>query len=435
MKIQCSTCAARYAIADEKVLGRNVAVRCKRCGERIAIQGAAEDWHVARDGVTEGPLSLGAVLSRIDRGEIGADAHVWREGMESWAPASEAPELAARFEAVAASEPPAEPASEERGLTGGRRETSVLFSLSNLRELSRGAEASAPSATTTEGSGLIDIRALAETTFAAAPAPAPEPDELLAFGGAGLGSPLGAPVVLPERRGGSSHAPIVIGSAVALCAALAAAAVVVWVETRPAPVPPATAMADEGPIVAPETPTVGAIEATEAPSAPTAVAPAVDEPPPVAEAPPVVEAPTSRVAPRPRPTPRAPVAEVERPAPTRPVARPTAPSEDPLARIFDEPSAPATTAPPARRLPATPSRGDVVTAMRGLEAPVRACGEGAHGMATVRFSFGSNGRVQSATVDGDVPPAVRSCVARAARAASVPEFSRDTFAVTYPFRF
>src|SRR5580698_6546533 len=39
MKIACQSCQAKYTIADEKVLGRVVKIRCKKCSSTIVING------------------------------------------------------------------------------------------------------------------------------------------------------------------------------------------------------------------------------------------------------------------------------------------------------------------------------------------------------------------------------------------------------------
>ena len=39
MKITCQACAAKYTIADEKVLGKIVKIRCKKCGATIVVNG------------------------------------------------------------------------------------------------------------------------------------------------------------------------------------------------------------------------------------------------------------------------------------------------------------------------------------------------------------------------------------------------------------
>ena len=73
--------------------------------------------------------------------------------------------------------------------------------------------------------------------------------------------------------------------------------------------------------------------------------------------------------------------------------------------------------------------------MRAVEPLVRACSPGRHGTASVRFTFrGSDGTVESAPVSGDWPAEVVACVERAAMTARLAPFSRERFAVSYPFR-
>jgi len=39
LKIACQSCQAKYTIADEKVVGKIVKIRCKKCGATIVING------------------------------------------------------------------------------------------------------------------------------------------------------------------------------------------------------------------------------------------------------------------------------------------------------------------------------------------------------------------------------------------------------------
>lgn len=39
MKITCEACAAKYSIADERIVGRTVKLRCKRCSEVLLVRG------------------------------------------------------------------------------------------------------------------------------------------------------------------------------------------------------------------------------------------------------------------------------------------------------------------------------------------------------------------------------------------------------------
>lgn len=441
MKINCSNCSARYSIADEKVAGRVVKVRCKKCGDAIVVRGDEAVWHSSIDGEQLGPFTSGELGAHL--GGNGS-AFVWREGFCGWVEARDVADLAHLFdqgatdlfapqesEIFASSEEPVTP-TEASHLTGERNESSVLFSLSNLSALSnepRRANNDDAKPATGDGSGLIDIRALA-TALATSPAPSAEVvEDLLSFGGSDLASPLGAPVVVPERERSPGKLPIVIGSSFAAVVALAAAAVVAVVQLRePATHPEADdrALVDEVPaLVAPIEP--GAI--AQPVSEPSAISVVTDpEPAVVPEAEPA-ETPLAHRprTPRPRPTQVRPA-----PEPTRPLT-PAPPEDDPLAGIL-APRQPRPVAHPDPDLPETPSRGDITSAMNGVTPAVRACADGNHGAALVNASFGSDGRVRSVDVTGSLAGPVRSCVATAVRTARVPEFSRPSFRVNYPFR-
>jgi predicted Zn finger-like uncharacterized protein len=130
MKITCDSCGAKYTIADDKVRGRKVKIRCKGCGTAIVVDGqqdkasaSTSDAPPSAEGGEPGvPLEMGAAsapppsgadgawsvnLSETDqrtlstqevvdgwkRGEITADAFVWREGMADWVPILESTDL------------------------------------------------------------------------------------------------------------------------------------------------------------------------------------------------------------------------------------------------------------------------------------------------------------------------------------------------------
>ena len=109
--------------------------------------------------------------------------------------------------------------AEAASMTGQRNENSVLFSLSNLQALASdtsdpsaemdaggggmgglGGPAMAPGG---EASGLIDIRAMANSLTAEAEK-ADDVDEMLSLGGGGFGSTLGAPVLTAAKPAGLS---------------------------------------------------------------------------------------------------------------------------------------------------------------------------------------------------------------------------------------
>jgi|GEM_PF-1163308 len=87
-------------------------------------------------------------------------------------------------------------------------------------------------------------------------------------------------------------------------------------------------------------------------------------------------------------------------------------------------------------LPATPSKADVLAAMKSVSDKVKACAKGQTGNAVIAIVFsGSTGKVTSASVVGGEfkgTPAA-SCIASAVKGASVPKFKNPSFSVSYPF--
>ncbi len=144
MKFQCGNCQAKYQIADEKVSGRTLKMKCRKCGSDILIRGKSlskvppaatspskvgdvrastvdmlrgsslpqqptieDQWHVAINDVPVGPISQEEIQIRAQAGAITGDSLCWREGFEDWKPVQEVPELAGLVpEAAVPSEPP-----------------------------------------------------------------------------------------------------------------------------------------------------------------------------------------------------------------------------------------------------------------------------------------------------------------------------------------
>jgi predicted Zn finger-like uncharacterized protein len=135
MKITCNSCGSKYTIADAKVQGKKVKVRCKGCKESILVDGTkpfpSDD---SEDSDGEAPESLSApAMSPFDsteneapkvppaprvgvwsvnisdddsrdmtieelvqawkNGVVSSDAYVWRDGMSDWKPILEVGEL------------------------------------------------------------------------------------------------------------------------------------------------------------------------------------------------------------------------------------------------------------------------------------------------------------------------------------------------------
>jgi predicted Zn finger-like uncharacterized protein len=145
MKVSCQQCGAAYSVADSKVAGRKVKLRCKQCDEAMIIDGTTaradahdaasvaapagpfeaaaalepsavdqeaplagglDDWHIAVGDQTQGPYSFDEVARYYAEGHIGADTLVYRDGASDWQPASEIAELTS---AAAAFAPPPRP--------------------------------------------------------------------------------------------------------------------------------------------------------------------------------------------------------------------------------------------------------------------------------------------------------------------------------------
>lgn len=122
MKITCESCSAKYTIADDKVRGRKVKIRCKGCGTPIVVDGqqppapgsnaeaaAAEgdsvavdapssiapeaEWSVNLSETEQSSLSTQQIVEGWNAGRINADAYVWKDGMADWVPILESAEL------------------------------------------------------------------------------------------------------------------------------------------------------------------------------------------------------------------------------------------------------------------------------------------------------------------------------------------------------
>ena len=118
--ITCKDCQSQYEVADEKVQGRSVRIRCRACGSRIFL--SLEE--------TTTPPARAARHAIAPPRDDSADATTPRAAL--------APPL------------------DDQPATGGRNETSVLFTLAGLT----GFKSSKSAAQKKEDSGLIDLNAL-----------------------------------------------------------------------------------------------------------------------------------------------------------------------------------------------------------------------------------------------------------------------------------
>ena len=360
-------------------------------------------------------------------------------------------------------------------MTGQRNENSVLFSLSNLQQLaSRGGSAAEPATpglsqrpqasaslhtgpqASGEGSGLIDIRALAKsTTPGTKSAPSQAVDDLLAIGTGGggtLGAPLLGPAPLETSDGnrwlwiaGATVVMIaIVGGGVFFGMALGSSeddALEIAAPTAQQPPP------------APTPSTAEQVAATaQAPSEPEEEAAVVDIEPeePVAAA--TLEEPEDpRATERQSARRRSSSSSAQRRSRTA-----SAPQEAPtpkrksnnLDALMDEvvggsssPSKPRETSSSSSgsssSLPDAPSRDDVKTALQGVSGAVKGCRQDAGGLATVDVTFsGKTGRATGARVASGPfkGTPVGACIEDAVKRARVPRFKQSSFKVTFPYR-
>ncbi len=146
MRFSCDKCSTKYTVADEKVRGKVVAVRCTRCGNRITVNGKSlvelpedetrvapldmealraslaadpaepaqvvhevspaasgvrqvpaallfEGWYVIIAGEQHGPLPALELKEHLAAGRVGPRTYVWRDGQGEWKRVADVPEF------------------------------------------------------------------------------------------------------------------------------------------------------------------------------------------------------------------------------------------------------------------------------------------------------------------------------------------------------
>lgn len=148
MKFVCDRCRTRYSIADEKVRGKVLKVRCKTCSNIIVVRestaalqlaaagGAGVDtasaapqpqasapasppaaagiaWWVAIKGQQQGPLAAPSVEKLFRDGQISAKSYVWNETLPAWQRLRDVPEFAHLAGGAPAQPPPPPPPADD----------------------------------------------------------------------------------------------------------------------------------------------------------------------------------------------------------------------------------------------------------------------------------------------------------------------------------
>ena len=140
MKITCQSCQAKYTIADEKVVGKTVKIKCKKCGAAIVVNanepasadahghgaepeeedgatrvfsgdspgdvGGGGDWTVNVADNDQRTMSTAQIVGAFAAGTITGDTYVWRDGMADWQPLSQVAEIQSAMSAAPAAAAP-----------------------------------------------------------------------------------------------------------------------------------------------------------------------------------------------------------------------------------------------------------------------------------------------------------------------------------------
>jgi predicted Zn finger-like uncharacterized protein len=109
MKITCQSCQSKYNVADEKVQGKIVKIRCRKCGATIVVHGTGgatangstpapeppappvsdAQWHVNLGETDQRAMSLAELMDAYNSGVVTQDTFIWTDGMDDWKPLAE----------------------------------------------------------------------------------------------------------------------------------------------------------------------------------------------------------------------------------------------------------------------------------------------------------------------------------------------------------
>jgi predicted Zn finger-like uncharacterized protein len=147
MKISCQSCHSKYNVADEKVQGKIVKIRCRKCGATIVVnasgaaaangsvpapatspqpasdtargtypEGGVAEWHVSISDNDQRTMSLAELVNAYNTGVVVQDTFVWTEGMQDWKPLGEVDAVVSALHALAG-QPAAVAAAYDYGLS------------------------------------------------------------------------------------------------------------------------------------------------------------------------------------------------------------------------------------------------------------------------------------------------------------------------------
>lgn len=112
-KLNCDQCGARYGIPTDRVRGRVLKIRCKKCSNLIRVQADQMDetpepqtlpepppraqpdkvWFLVIRRERVGPFTQLEVRDKFQQGEVRARTYAWRQGYDQWERLSKIPEF------------------------------------------------------------------------------------------------------------------------------------------------------------------------------------------------------------------------------------------------------------------------------------------------------------------------------------------------------
>ncbi|HEX8792401.1 MAG TPA: zinc-ribbon domain-containing protein [Polyangiaceae bacterium] len=117
MKITCQSCQSKYNVADEKVQGKIVKIRCRKCGATIVVNGTGGDaaatngatagaaggaqWHVNLGDSDQRTMSMPELVDAYNAGVVTQDTFIWTDGMDDWKPLAEVEQVVSALHASA----------------------------------------------------------------------------------------------------------------------------------------------------------------------------------------------------------------------------------------------------------------------------------------------------------------------------------------------
>ncbi|AUX22186.1 hypothetical protein SOCEGT47_026870 [Sorangium cellulosum] len=122
MKITCQSCQSKYTVSDEKVQGRTVKIKCRKCGATILVNSSGVTTNggpadpvsgtsVPNDGTTylvnvadgdQRSMTVAEIVASYQAGAINAETYIWADGMADWQPLGQVDTIVAALHAGSA---------------------------------------------------------------------------------------------------------------------------------------------------------------------------------------------------------------------------------------------------------------------------------------------------------------------------------------------